>query len=205
MPVRGEDYLALLYRLKELGVEARLSVISRELGVRAPSALRELSRLESRGLVSKSKPIYFLTEAGLEVAEQVVLRHRVLERFLADVLKADPYRAHSIAHQLEHAVEFAELVDAHIGSPSFCPHGNPVPGRASTKVVPLTEAGVGMHRLARIGELKASLEWVRTLKLQPGRPIAVKKVERGGVVVEWSGGTYTLPLPAARLLFVEKR
>lgn len=205
MLVRSEDYLALLYRLGELGVGARLGVISRELGVRAPSALRELSRLENRGLIYKRKPFYFLTEAGLGVAEQVVLRHRVLERFLTDFLGADPYRAHSVAHQLEHSSEFAEMADAHIGRPSFCPHGNPVPGRAFLEVIPLTEAGVGAHRLARIGELGLPLEWAKALKLQPGQLIAVKEIKHGGVVVERPTGTYTLPFTAARFLYVEKR
>lgn len=205
MMVRSEDYLAVLYRMSELGLAARLKDIAGELGVSKPSALRELSRLENRGLVKKRKPVYLLTERGLEVAEQVVLRHRVLERFLTDVMSADLYRAHSLAHQLEHAGEFAEMADAHAGRPSFCPHGNPVPGRGSLAALPLTVAGVGVHRLVRIGELGSSLEWARLLGLQPGCFISVREVGSGGVVVEWSSGVYTLPYSTARLLYVEKR
>lgn len=205
MSVRSEDYLALLYRLGELGISARLNLIARELRVSAPSALRELSRLERKGLIAKRKPVYLLTEKGRSVAEGVVRKHRVLERFLTDVLSADPYKAHVLAHELEHAREFAEIADAHIGKPSFCPHGNPVPGRASLRAIPLVDAGVGEHRLLKIGELESSLEWARRLNLHPGRPIVVKEVGADSVTVEWLSRRYKLPFGVARVLYVEKR
>src|SRR5437667_2852974 len=71
-------------------------------------------------------------------------RHRLLERWLTDVLGLDWARAHDEAHRLEHALSpiVEDRLAEMLGMPSTCPHGNPIPGMvalAPRNPVPLSQ------------------------------------------------------------------
>lgn len=204
MSVREDDYLALLYRLMEAGLEARLSLVSEELKVSAPAAAKVLVKLTNEGYVEKRGLTYVLTPKGLERARGVVKNHRVLEKFLADTLKVGSREAHELAHELEHLERFAELVDSFLKFPCQCPHGNPVPGRETVSDVPLSRVGRGVYTLARIGEVNEVLEWLHALTLQPGKRIEVVDVGLDHMVIRFEGREARLPLRVASLVFVKK-
>src|SRR5260370_29103585 len=67
---------------------------------------------------------------GLDIARTMARRHRLIERWLTDVLGLDWSRAHDEAHRLEHALSpvVEERLATILGMPSTCPHGNPIPG-----------------------------------------------------------------------------
>lgn len=205
MSVRSEDYLALLYRLQELGLEPRLGLVAEELGVSPVTALKGLARLGGRGLVEKSGLRYELTPLGFERAERVVRNHRIIERFLADVMLVNPCGVHELAHSLEHVRSFAELADDRLGRPSFCPHGNPVPGRAVVEAVPLSRAGIGVYKVVRIGELGGSLQWACAVGLHLSETIEVECFSERNLLVRYGEARYALPLSVASFIFVQKR
>lgn len=205
MPIRAEDYLALLFRLRELEVEPRLNVVAKELRISPSTATRGLSRLSSGGLVARRGLSYDLTQEGLEAAARVVKNHRVIERFLTDVVRTDFYGAHWLAHKLEHVEEFAELVDEHLGRPATCPHGNPVPGRAVVVATPLSRVGPGTYRVVRIGELGGSLQWAAAAGLRLSAEIEVERIAGQNLVMKYSGRAFALPLEVASFIFVWKR
>ncbi len=202
--VRGEDYLALIYRLSEAGVEARLSVIAEELGVSAPAAAKALARLRECGYVERRGLSYRLTERGLRVAERIVRNHRVVERLLTDVLGADPREAHELAHALEHVDGLAELADRYLGMPDRCPHGNPIPARGARRGLPLSRAGRGVYRVAGLGELKRVLEWAGRVGLSVGTSVEVGGVEGDHLLVRVGSGWARLPMGIASLVYVER-
>ena len=75
-------------------------------------------------------------------------RHRLLERWLTDILGLDWMDAHEEAHRLEHALSprVEDRLAALLGMPSTCPHGNPIPGmapRPGTHPFPLDQAPEG--------------------------------------------------------------
>jgi DtxR family Mn-dependent transcriptional regulator len=202
--VRSEDYLALLYRLGEAGIEARLSIIAGELRVKAPTAAKALSKLREKGYVERKGLSYFLTEKGLKVAERIVRNHRIAERLLTDVLGVDQRDAHELAHELEHVDRLAELADRYLGSPDQCPHGNPVPSRSQLKGLPLSRAGEGVYRVARLGELGEVFEWAGRLGLKVGTRVEVEGVEGNYLLVRVEGGRIRLPMDIASLVYVER-
>ncbi|MEM1691773.1 MAG: metal-dependent transcriptional regulator [Thermofilaceae archaeon] len=204
MPVEAEDYLALLYRLQELGIEPRLSMVARELGVRPVTAAKGLARLSAKGLVEKSGLGYELTPLGFERAVRVVRNHRIIERFLADVMQVDSCSVHELAHSLEHVEGFAEIVDDRLGRPTLCPHGNPVPGRASVEALPLSRVCSGVYRVARIGELGGSLRWACAVGLRLNDRIEVEGFSGRSVVVRYGGARYDLPLSVTSFIFVRR-
>src|SRR3989442_398086 len=73
-----------------------------------------------------------LTQKGKVLAEVMARRHRLLERWLTDILGLDWTEAHEEAHRLEHALspKVEDRLAAILGMPSTCPHGKPIPGMA---------------------------------------------------------------------------
>jgi DtxR family Mn-dependent transcriptional regulator len=70
-----------------------------------------------------------LTEAGERLATELSRHHRLLERFLTDILGFSPEGAHDEAERLEHVIseEFEERLAAFLNHPTTCPHGSPIP------------------------------------------------------------------------------
>lgn len=202
--VRVEDYLALLYRFNELGMEPRLGVIAGELDVSPVTAAKSLARLGERGFVEKSGLRYELTPLGLERAERIVKNHRVIERFLTDMMLLDPCGVHELAHSLEHVEGFADLADDRLGRPRLCPHGNPVPGRARVEALPLSRAGLGRYRVIRIGELGGSLKWACSVGLKLSDLIEVECFSGRNLLVRHGVSRLVLPLKVASFIFVER-
>jgi len=105
-----EDYLeAILVLLAERGA-ARVRDIARRLRVAMPSVTRSLRSLARRRLVNYTPyEQVTLTDRGRELAEGVLSQHRVLRRFLTDVLGLDVESAEANACRMEHAVDESVL------------------------------------------------------------------------------------------------
>lgn len=126
-----EEYLEAIYMLQDEGqkvISARLAELMR---VSPPTVTATLARLNKQGMVrfGERKEV-LLTPKGKATAEQLVRRHRLVERWLTDVLGMGWAAADAEAHRLEHALspEVETLLNKHLGYPSTCPHGNPIPG-----------------------------------------------------------------------------
>ena len=146
-----EDYLKSIYQLAEESQPVIAARIAVETGVSPSTIFTTLQRLAKEGYVSinRRKEIH-LTEDGKKVAEKIVRRHFLTERFLTDVLGLDWVKAHQEAHRLEHAIsqDVEERLVKLLSNPTTCPHGNPIPGATSSpaqKTMPLNEALDGQH------------------------------------------------------------
>jgi DtxR family Mn-dependent transcriptional regulator len=141
-----EDYLKSIYQLAEESKPVIAARIAAETGVSPSTIFTTLQRLAKDGYVTinRRKEIH-LTEDGRKVAEKIVRRHFLTERFLTDLLGLDWVRAHQEAHRLEHAIsqDVEERLAKLLSNPTTCPHGNPIPGASSNpgpKTMPLNEA-----------------------------------------------------------------
>lgn len=156
-----ERYLEAIYYIDGEGLPVRGAHLADWLGVAPPTVAAALQRMMRDGLVeaNPSKDVS-LTPAGRRLAANVVRRHRIAERWLVDVLKFDWLSADQEASRLAHALsdEVANRLLEHIGRPSTCPHGNPIPGvdgtAASRPERPLSSlAPSERSRLVRISEV----------------------------------------------------
>lgn len=126
-----EEYLETIYNMSaenEVVIGARLAEKFR---VSPPTVTEMLKRLVRDGYVEMdNKRQVTLTEAGNQAAEAVLRRHRLTERFLADMLGMQWHQVHEEAGRLEHFISGAveERVIASLNYPTTCPHGNPIPG-----------------------------------------------------------------------------
>ncbi|GIU84843.1 MAG: dihydrofolate reductase [Acidimicrobiales bacterium] len=172
-----EEYCEAIFELQEDDVEVIQARIAERLGVSRPAVSEMIRRLADEGYVKAGSTIE-LTSAGRRVAEKVVRRHRLAERFLTDVLGLSWSDAHTEAGKWEHVISEAveEALDRLLGSPTTCPHGNPIPGSAYSPpdAVPLNTLDVGRSFVvARIPEelefTPGLLEFLERAGVQPGR------------------------------------
>jgi DtxR family Mn-dependent transcriptional regulator len=141
-----EDYLKAIYQLSEESRPVIAARIAAETGVSPSTIFATLRRLAKEGYVTinRRKEIH-LTADGTRVAENIVRRHFLTERFLTDLLGLDWVKAHQEAHRLEHAIsqEVEERLAKLLSHPTTCPHGNPIPGASKSpaqKTIPLSDA-----------------------------------------------------------------
>ncbi len=140
-----EDYLRTIYSLGEEIQPVIAARVADEVGVSASTMVSTLRRLQREGYVKveRRKEIK-LTAEGKEIAERILRRHFLIERFLTDLLGLDWVKAHQEAHHLEHAVsqEVEERLAKLLNYPTSCPHGNPIPGSPPRR----SEKGVSLHK-----------------------------------------------------------
>jgi DtxR family Mn-dependent transcriptional regulator len=175
----------------------------------APTVHEMVGRLERDGYITRAadKSISF-TQEGREHAEAVVRRHRLIERFLTDVLKIPWDDVHEEAERLEHAMSpvlEAKMLDA-IGEAKTCPHGHPIPGHADTRIegVPLgdTELGAKVTILRFENEAEDLLHLFKREGLEPGREGTVSDVDDERITVDFGGETGTLTRSVAETVSV---
>jgi DtxR family Mn-dependent transcriptional regulator len=124
-----EEYLQSMFWLEEAGLPITGANIARAMRLSAPTVHEMIGRLERDGYVSRSddKSLSFTTD-GREHARAIVRRHRLIERFLTDVLGIPWDEVHEEAERLEHAMSpvLEERMLAAIGGATTCPHGHPI-------------------------------------------------------------------------------
>jgi DtxR family Mn-dependent transcriptional regulator len=142
-----EEYCECIFELREDNVEIIQARLVERLGVSRPSVSEMIKRMESEGLVNIRGQRIALTHKGDQLAERVVRRHRIAERFLTDVLKLSWSQAHHEACKWEHVIsaDVERALNTLLGAPTTCPHGNPIPGsqHRDERVAPLESVHVG--------------------------------------------------------------
>jgi DtxR family Mn-dependent transcriptional regulator len=172
-----EEYCEAIFELREDDVDVIQARIAERLDVSRPAVSEMIRRMETQGLVEIDGGIRLTTD-GLELAETVVRRHRLAERFLTDILGLSWAEAHPEAGRWEHVISdrVEQAMVRILGDPTTCPHGNPIPGSRYTApdAVSLDQLVVGDDfTVTRIPEelefTPGILEFLETSMLTPGR------------------------------------
>src|SRR3546814_237056 len=142
-----EEYCEAIWELAEDDIAVIQARIAERLDVSRPAVSEMIRKLDTEGLVATEGGKIGLTPAGRNLAERVVRRHRLAERFITDILGLSWAVAHQEAGRWEHVMsaEIEQAMDALLGSPTTCPHGNPIPGSMYDEpdTAPLATMGVG--------------------------------------------------------------
>lgn len=101
----GEDYLEAILNLEGESGEVRSVDVANYLGVSRPSVNKAVGILKDLEMVDQEPygPI-ILTDRGREEAKEVARRHRVLRKFLIEVLGVDGEIADEDACKMEHVI-----------------------------------------------------------------------------------------------------
>jgi len=173
-----EEYCEAIFELREDDLDVIQARIAERLDVSRPAVSEMIRKMEKAGLVSVDAGAIRLTESGSELAESVVRRHRLAERFLTDILGLSWAVAHVEAGRWEHVISptVEDAMMQLLGDPTTCPHGNPIPGTdyiVPIDAVSLDQLAVGSRFVvARIPEelefTPGILEFLETSSLLPG-------------------------------------
>jgi DtxR family Mn-dependent transcriptional regulator len=189
--VAEEEYLQTIFWLQEAGLPMTGANVARAMQLSAPTVHEMIGRLERDGYVTRDsdKSLRF-TEPGLEHATGIVRRHRLIERFLTDVLGIPWDEVHEEAERLEHAMSpvLEERMLAAIGDAKTCPHGHPITPGARIEGVPLAdvEPGAKVTVLRFENEAEDLLHELKAAGLEPG--LEGTLADRGDDVVVDAGG-----------------
>jgi DtxR family transcriptional regulator, Mn-dependent transcriptional regulator len=172
-----EEYCEAIFELREDDLDVIQARIAERLAVSRPAVSEMIRRMTAEGLVTVSDGIV-LTKAGLALAERVVRRHRLAERFLTDILGLSWAEAHVEADKWEHVLSdnVESALNRMLEHPTTCPHGNPIPGSDyhESDLIALSTLGVGdAFTVTRIPEelefTPGLLDFLEENAILPGR------------------------------------
>jgi DtxR family Mn-dependent transcriptional regulator len=218
MPRRSvEDYLKAIYDLSQNEKPVSTNEISRTLKIAPASVTEMLKKLDEKGYITHS-PYHGtrLTSNGRQIAEKIVRKHRLLERFLHDVLKIDKTQVHDQACGMEHSLsdDAAESLCRFLKHPDRCPDNGKVIPPCDLQIGScvecleldskgLTEVGKNDQNRVSIGSLKQGqcgkislirggynlLQRLLDMGLKPGTKICAVRVTPPSGPVEVSVGS----------------
>ncbi|GAB4430020.1 MAG: metal-dependent transcriptional regulator [Chloroflexi bacterium OHK40] len=211
---KEREYLEVIYYLAARSEPVIAARLARWMSVQPPTVTHVLSQLEKKGLITRdARGEISLTPDGFTLAEAMVRRHRILERFLVDVMGMPWHLIHEEAVRLEHAL--SPTMEAHItslvGQSATCPHGNPIPG--NTEIYPgntrLDAAVAGapftIMRIAEEAEENGELiRYLQSNGLVPGATFTTADCSPAfGVTLQRPGQRITISPEVAELLWGE--
>ena len=210
-----DKYLEAIFYIAAEGDVVRPSRLAHWLDVRPPTVTNALARLVRDGWIDIHEDrSVTLTDAGVETASALVRRHRILERWLTQVLGFDWASADDEAERLSSSIsdELIDRIDASLDFPSTCPHGNVIPCRTAPygELLPLATqaegAAVRIRRVSEVAEHEAReiLSTLADLQLSEGTVVTVgQRTATGDVALMVAAEVRVLPAAAAAVVWVE--
>ena len=125
-----EEYLEVLYRNGSNKEQVSTTKLSKELGIAPGSVTQMLKKLEKLGYIDYTPyKGATLTDEGMKIAQKITRKHRILEKFLIDVLKIKEENVHDQACEMEHTLsdEAERALCAMLNNPDVCPDNNIIP------------------------------------------------------------------------------
>jgi DtxR family transcriptional regulator, Mn-dependent transcriptional regulator len=190
--IAEEEYLQTMFWLEEAGLSINGANIARAMQLSPPTVHEMIGRLAVDGYVERAddKSLTF-TQRGRGEAEAIVRRHRLIERFLTDVLGIPWDEVHEEAERLEHAMSpvLEERMLAAIGDAKTCPHGHPIVAGARIEGVPLAdvEPGASVQILRLENEAEDLLHYLKDQGLEPGLSATMREDDGDEVVLDANG------------------
>ena len=125
-----EEYLEVLYRNGSNKEQVSTTTLSKELGIAPGSVTQMLKKLENLGYINYT-PYRgaSLTDEGMKIAQKITRKHRILEKFLIDILNIKEDNVHEQACEMEHTLsdEAERALCTMLHHPDLCPDNNIIP------------------------------------------------------------------------------
>ena len=210
-------YVETIFYIRYEEGRVRPGRLAEWLGVSAPTVTTTLQRVARDGFIEiGDNRSVSLTPKGEELASGIVRVHRLLERWLTDVLGLDWASADEEAQRLAPGVSerVADRLDELLGRPATCPHGNVIPGRQVPygELIPLSDLAAGVparvRRISEVAEHDAPdlLRELDSYGLVTGARIVVKEADASvqAIAVEVAGDTRPIGSAVGRFIWVEQ-
>jgi len=209
------ETLKSIYRLSRDGHDAHTGALADALGVSPATATATVKRLAERGLLDhKLYRGVELTAAGRAAAVAAIRRHRIVERFLSDMLGYAWNEADRLATAFEHDLpqEVEDRLYVALDRPGSCPHGFPIPAPEVVDIPampPLYDLEPGDVAVVAVpGSTDPEIvEFLDTLGLRPGVQVEVREKHPfdGPLVLRVEGKDRTVGQRVATHIYVKKK
>jgi DtxR family Mn-dependent transcriptional regulator len=183
-PTRSEhEALKAIYRATRDVDSALTGDLAHALDLTPGSVTATVKRLAAHGLVDH-QPYrgVTLTPGGRRAAVAAIRRHRIVERFLSDMLGYPYHEADRLAGTFEYELpdEVEERMFVALDRPETCPHGFPIPAAAfdAIPLLPaLTTLEAGERAVVAVpGSTQPDVvAFLETLGLRPGVTVEVRE------------------------------
>lgn len=208
------ELLKAMYRLTKDGAPAHTGDLADALGLTPGTVTTSVKRLADRRLVDH-KPYrgVELTKTGRAAAFGAIRRHRIVERFLSDMLGYAWNEADRLATSFEHELpqEVEDRLFVALDQPESCPHGFPIPAPKVAELPdmpPLYALEPGDHAIVAVpGSTEPDIiAFLDTLGLRPGVQVEVREKHPfdGPLVLRVGGVDRTLGATIANQIFVRE-
>jgi DtxR family transcriptional regulator, Mn-dependent transcriptional regulator len=209
------ELMKAVYRLARDGGGAHTGDLAERLGLSPGTVTAAVKRLAQRDLLNyRPYKGAELTAAGRTVAVAAIRRHRIVERFLADMLGYAWNEADRLAGSFEHDLpqEVEERIFIALDRPSTCPHGFPIPDPMAHDVPEMPtlyalEPG-DVAEVAVPGSVDPELiAFLDTLGLRPGVEVEVREKHPfdGPLVLRVDGSDRTVGEKVASQIYVRQQ
>jgi len=208
------ELLKSVYRLSTSDDAAHTGALAERLGVSPGTVTAIVKRLAERGLLDH-RPYngVELTTTGRRAAVAAIRRHRIVERFLADMLGYAWNEADRLAGAFEHDLpkEVEDRLYVALDRPATCPHGFPIPTPedgempATPRLYDLEPGDVAVVAIS--GSTEADIvAFLETLGLRPGVTVEVREKHPfdGPLVLRVDGQDRTVGEKVASQIFVRR-
>ncbi|MDQ3713579.1 MAG: metal-dependent transcriptional regulator [Acidobacteriota bacterium] len=210
-----EDYLKAIYSLRQMGETVRTAALAARLNVKPPTVTAMLKTLAGLNLI-RYEPYrgVELTDAGEQIALEVVRHHRLIELYLVEALGFSWDEVHDEAEVLEHFIseKLEARIAAYLGNPTLDPHGDPIPAldgslpdNSTQSLADLPEKAEA--RIVRVCDQNADrLRYIAKLGLVPGASVQIigSAPFDGPVSVQVGEAVHAVDRRLARMILVEK-
>ncbi|MGI8632201.1 MAG: metal-dependent transcriptional regulator [Solirubrobacterales bacterium] len=205
--VAEEEYLQIMMWLEEAALPLTGANMARALQVSQPTVHEMIGRLEQDGYVTRAEDRSLLfTDEGRRHAETIVRRHRLIERFLTDILDIPWDEVHEEAERLEHRVtpRVEEKMLKAIDGADTCPHGHPIEvgKRDPASLLADCELGASVRILRFENEAEELLHYLKDSGLEPGMEGTVHATGVEGVTVRAPEGDHEVSYSVAETVSV---
>ena len=208
------EILKAVYRLGKTEDGAHTGALADRMGVSPGTVTTAIKRLDERGLL-EHQPYrgVALTKKGRRAAVAAIRRHRIVERFLSDMLGYPWNEADRLAGAFEHELpqEVEDRLYVALHRPATCPHGFPIPEPDDADIPdlpPLYALEPGDVAVVAVpGSTDPEVvEFLGTLGLKPGVRVEVREKHPfdGPVVLRVDGEDRTIGEKVANQIFVKK-
>jgi DtxR family Mn-dependent transcriptional regulator len=170
-----QEYLEALYTLTQNGKTAGTSEISKRLNISPSSVTEMLKKLADLGYIYYSRyQGVTLSPKGFELAEKMTRKHRLLERFLHDVLRIGNDKVHEEACEMEHSLSDSteRAMCQTLKSPDKCPDDEKIIPACNLRFSSCEECQKWEDDLEKVGHRKTNVVSLAELKKKQEAPIA---------------------------------
>jgi DtxR family transcriptional regulator, Mn-dependent transcriptional regulator len=208
------EMLKAVYRVSKDGAGASTGALAEALKISPGTVTAAAKRLAERGLLDH-KPYrgVELTRPGRRAAIASIRRHRIVERFLSDMLGYAWNEADRLAGAFEHDLpqEVEDRLFVALDRPQTCPHGFPIPAPDVSdmpEMPPLYALEPGDVAVVAVpGSTDPEvIEFLETMGLRPGVQVEVREKHPfdGPMVLRVDGKKRTVGEKVANQIYVRK-